>query len=234
MTRPSVTAGLRCAPETGPNARIRAIRAAPVAIVLASSAMAALPPASRSAMIPEPTTAASRNAVPRNSAAARRTTAGPPLRLGCSYERAEELVVYLRCDFVDVHAGLDEKLAGIFNVVDPRGLHGNLRETRLCKLGGVFIFFERTGDAAYPEQHALAYRFRNAAAHDHIGDCKPPAGFEHSKGFAENSVFVCGEVDNAVGDDDVDGVVRQWDAFDFALQELDIRCARPALVFARQ
>jgi hypothetical protein len=43
--------------------------AAPVAIVFASSASAAFPPASRSAMIPEPTTAATKNPVPTNSAA---------------------------------------------------------------------------------------------------------------------------------------------------------------------
>ena len=44
---------------------------APVAIVLHSSASATFPPASLSAMIPEPTTAASRKAVPSHSATAR-------------------------------------------------------------------------------------------------------------------------------------------------------------------
>ena len=46
--------------------------AAPVASVFASSAMATFPPARRSPMMPEPTTAASRNAVPSASAASRR------------------------------------------------------------------------------------------------------------------------------------------------------------------
>ena len=41
---------------------------APVGIVLPSRAMATLPPAKFSAMMPEPTTVASRNAVPINSA----------------------------------------------------------------------------------------------------------------------------------------------------------------------
>src|ERR1043166_8965560 len=45
-----------------------AIRIVPVASVLTSSATAAFPPASLSPMMPEPTTAASRNAVPMNSA----------------------------------------------------------------------------------------------------------------------------------------------------------------------
>src|ERR1700722_16268950 len=67
-----VTGGLKCAPEIGPNVRIKAINAAPVAIVFARRAIATLPPASRSPMIPEPITAATRNPVPRNSDTARR------------------------------------------------------------------------------------------------------------------------------------------------------------------
>src|SRR5215472_4276485 len=67
----SDTAGLKCAPETGPNVRISATNAAPVAIVFASKAIATFPPASRSPMIPEPTTAIRRKAVPTNSAVIR-------------------------------------------------------------------------------------------------------------------------------------------------------------------
>ena len=52
--------------------RISTTRIAPVGMVLHSSAIAPFPPASRCAMMPEPTTAASRNAVPSASAAARR------------------------------------------------------------------------------------------------------------------------------------------------------------------
>src|SRR4029453_9232605 len=75
----SDTAGLKCAPEMGPNVRINPTGAAPVASGFASSAMATLPPASCSPMIPEPTTAASRKAVPRASATnARECTTAPP------------------------------------------------------------------------------------------------------------------------------------------------------------
>jgi hypothetical protein len=42
-----VTAGFKCAPEIGPNARMIAMSAPPVAIVFASRAMATLPPANR-------------------------------------------------------------------------------------------------------------------------------------------------------------------------------------------
>lgn len=51
-------------------------RVATVAPVLASSATAAFPPASRSAMIPEPMTAAQSSSAPNDSAKRRRTTSG--------------------------------------------------------------------------------------------------------------------------------------------------------------
>src|SRR6516164_7184688 len=67
-----VTTGLRWAPEIGPKARIRATSAAPVATVFARSAKATFALERRSAMIPEPITAATSNRVPKNSAVARR------------------------------------------------------------------------------------------------------------------------------------------------------------------
>ena len=72
-----VTTGLKCAPLIGPNVRISATSPAPVAMVLASSAIATFPPASRSPMMPEPTTVASRNAVPTASLVAFLITIAP-------------------------------------------------------------------------------------------------------------------------------------------------------------
>ena len=63
--------GIEVGPAHGPNVRIKATSPAPVAIVLARSAMATFPPARLSPMIPEPTTVARSIAVPTSSATAR-------------------------------------------------------------------------------------------------------------------------------------------------------------------
>src|SRR6187402_3460152 len=72
-----VTTGLKCAPLIGPNVEISATSPAPVAMVLANSAIATFPAASRSSMMPEPTTVASRNAVPTASLVAFLITIAP-------------------------------------------------------------------------------------------------------------------------------------------------------------
>ena len=64
-----LTAGLKWAPDTGPNMRMSTVRIAPVGSVLQRSASAAFPPDRVAAMMPEPTTAASKKAVPKASAA---------------------------------------------------------------------------------------------------------------------------------------------------------------------
>src|SRR5207248_10522260 len=70
----SDTAGLKCAPLTGPKSAISVASTATVAPVFARSATAALPPASRSAMTPEPTTVAASRSDPIASADRRRST----------------------------------------------------------------------------------------------------------------------------------------------------------------
>src|ERR671919_3133875 len=68
----SVTAGLKWAPDTGPSMAISTNRIAPVANVLPSRAMATFPPASCSAMMPDPITVANRKKQPTASAASGR------------------------------------------------------------------------------------------------------------------------------------------------------------------
>lgn len=78
--------------------------AAPVAIVLASNACATLPFASRSAMMPEPTTVATRSKVPNNSAANR------PRRFGftCFPDAVDFL---LDCELIETGQGKAKKQA---------------------------------------------------------------------------------------------------------------------------
>ncbi len=70
------------------------------------------------------------------------------------------------------------------------------------------------------------------AARDDVGDGEAAAGAEDAEGFGEDAVLVGGEVDDAVGDDDVDGVVREGDVLDLSLEELDVGEAGLELVLA--
>src|SRR3981081_4340156 len=166
-----VTAGLKCAPEIGPNARIRATSAVPVATAFASSATATLPPANRSPMMPEPTTAISRKAVPNASVAARRTTASLLCADGFdgADERAHEFSIYLRRKRVDIDSLPRQKFAGIFRAVDACRLKSNLLKSGAAQLAAILALLQRSGDAAHPRQHALPNLRRHFAASHYIG-----------------------------------------------------------------
>src|SRR5215207_7739682 len=77
----SVTIGLKWAPEIEPKARINAIRAPAVAAAFSSSCSPTSSGERRLAMIPEPTTAMIRKALPTSSASSRRPSgiAGRPV-----------------------------------------------------------------------------------------------------------------------------------------------------------
>ena len=58
--------------------------------------------------------------------------------------------------------------------------------------------------------------------HD-IGDHQAAARFEHPEGFPENPLFGRGQVDHAVGDDDIDLVVRHREVLDLSQAEFHVR-----------
>ena len=77
------------------------------------------------------------------------------------------------------------------------------------EFGGVVGLFEGSSDAADPEEHGLADAIVEVATGDDVGDGEAAAGAQDTEGFGEDAVFVGGEIDDAVGEDDVDGVVGQ-------------------------
>ena len=92
------------------------------------------------------------------------------------------------------------------------------RIPRAANLSAIAVLLERASDASHPELHAPSHRRRDVVAFDDdVGDGEPAARFQHAKRFRDHAVLVGREVDHAVRDDDVDGVVGQRDVLDLAL-----------------
>src|ERR1700738_2790643 len=101
---------------------------------------------------------------------------------GGADEGAEEFSFYVRGDGVYVDAGRREELAGVFAVVDAGGVVGAAWAVCGGELRGVVGLFEGSGDAADPEQHALADGGVDGAAGDHVRDGEAAAGAQHAEG----------------------------------------------------
>src|SRR5882724_636412 len=151
---------------------------------------------------------------------------------GGANEGADEFAVDERCDSFDIEAGRSEKIASFIDFVNASGLDVHGFETGGIKFISVFVLLECAGNAAHPEFHALANGSGDFTANDDIGDGETAAGFQHAEGFAEDTILVAGKIDDAVGDDDVDGVVRQRDVFNDALEKFNVFDAGFFLVLA--
>ena len=75
-----------------------------------------------------------------------------------------------------------------------------------------------------------APRLGHFAADNHVGDSETAAGLENAESLAQHPVFVGGKIYHAIGNDDIDGVVGQGNAFDLALEKFDVLNAGLALV----
>src|SRR5215470_5144989 len=139
-----------------------------------------------------------------------------PERLPGPHERADELAVD-GGDGVGTESGAGQKLARALGRVNPGRLHVDVLEPGLRELGAVLGLLERAGDAADPQLDATADLGRQLAAHDDVGDGEPSAGLQHAKRLGQHRVLVGGQVDDAVRDDDIYRIVREWDVLDLAL-----------------
>src|SRR5271165_3021341 len=171
--------------------KIRVVNIAPVASVLASRAMAVLPPANLSPMIPEPTTAARRNAVPRPSATVRRERvikrkqflgaatgrAAGRCGLARSNKGADKLVFHLSGQRIDVEAPSRQEGPRVFDAVNPGGLDIDIVKTGFGKFRHVFVIAQGTGNAAHPKLHVFLDFSRYVTPDNNIGYGKATARF---------------------------------------------------------
>src|SRR5439155_12146880 len=99
-------------------------------------------------------------------------------RLHGAHKRAHEFSINLRCHSVYIDAFSGEELAGIADsqicdAVNAGRFDVDFLETGRGQLLPIFIFGQRSGHAAYPEQYTLANFGKDLAARDHVRDGKP-------------------------------------------------------------
>src|ERR1700737_172722 len=123
---------------------------------------------------------------------------------------------------------------GVFDPIDPGWFEINLLEPSRGELAPVLVLFQRSGYATNPQQHILANLGKHLPTGYNVGHREAPTRLENSECFSQNAIFVGRQVYDAVGNDDIDGVVRKRNVLDFTFQELGIFYPCLALVLVRQ
>ncbi len=101
----------------------------------------------------------------------------------------------------------------------------DVREAGRLQSRAVFGEGQRAGDTADVVAALGPLVCGEGVVGDDVGDADPAAGSQDAEGLGEHGGLVGGQVDHAVGDDDVDRVRGQRDGFDGALEEFDVRRA---------
>src|SRR3990170_7643657 len=97
----------------------------------------------------------------------------------------------------------------------------------------VLVLRHRPGDAADVGRHGLLHRFRKRLRQDQIGNHQPAARLEHTERLIEYPSFLRGEVDDAIGDDDVHRPVGDGEVLDLAKAEFHVLVPTPTGVLPR-
>src|ERR1035438_3278061 len=98
----------------------------------------------------------------------------------------------------------------------------DVREAGGCELVLVFANNESTGNAAGPQCHQALKVLRDFLLKDDVGDRKKSAVLEDAERLSQDDVLIGSEIDDAVGDDDIDRLVWERDIFDSAEEELSV------------
>src|SRR5215831_11130277 len=133
-----------------------------------------------------------------------------------------EFPIYLGSDRRQINPVMEETLPCILGVINTSRFEFNLAESSSFQLCTVLVLFESSSNTSDPREHAPPNLWQHFPAGYDVGDSKASTGFQNSKGLPENSILVCGEIDHAVGDDHIDGIVGKRNALDLSLQELHV------------
>ncbi len=117
--------------------------------------------------------------------------------------------------------------------VDPVGLDDlDIDEPSVVEKGRVLLGGQRPGNAAGPACHVLFGSVVHVGVGDDVAHGKPAVRAQDAGRLADDGRLVGGQVDDAVGDDDVDRRVGEGDVLDLAREGVGLaeaRIRRPSL-----
>src|SRR5678816_4902721 len=122
-------------------------------------------------------------------------------------ECAHELAVHLRSNRVSIDPLSGKDVTGILGAIDAGRLNIDLLESCGSQLLAIRNIFKSAGDTANPKKNAAPNLREYFTLRHDIGHGKAATGLQHAKCLAKNSVFISGEIDDAIRDDDIHGII---------------------------